>query len=65
MRLQLLTMSLVDRVLYALNLKTAKHGIEERDMHRVALLGNDAAIAEQTRHSRAFAEEVSALVTES
>ena len=65
MRLRLLTMSLVDRVLYALNLKTAKHGVEERDARRVAILGSDAVIHEQTECSRAFAEEVSARIAES
>lgn len=58
MRVRLLTLSLVDRVLYALNLKTVAAVTEEADARRVAMIGDDSSIAEQTKRSRAFADEI-------
>jgi hypothetical protein len=58
MRIRLLTLGIVDRVLYALNLKTAGNTVVESDARRVAIIGDDAAISAQTQRSRAFAEEV-------
>lgn len=58
MRVRLLTMSLVDRVLYALNLKTTANVTQESDARRVAMIGDDVAISEQTARSRAFADEI-------
>lgn len=58
MRIRLLTMSIVDRVLYALNLKVAETTTIEADVRRTALLGDEHSISEQTLRSRRFAEEV-------
>lgn len=62
MRLRLLTMSLVDKVMYALNMKANNKVTQEADVKRTALLGDDASIHEQTLRTRAFAEEVAAKV---
>lgn len=58
MRIRLLTLSVVDRVLYALNLKTTASVTAENDARRVAMIGDENSISEQTKRSRAFADEV-------
>ncbi len=58
MRMRLLMASVVDKVLYALNMKTQERVTNEADARRIAMIGDESSINEQTLAARAFAEEV-------
>lgn len=58
MRIRLLMASLVDKALYALNMKQAHDVTAEEDAKRTALLGDESSIQEQTHRARVFSEDV-------
>jgi hypothetical protein len=60
MRMRLLMMSLLERVLNALNAKQAEKSTVARDERRTALLGDEKTVHEQTLRTRAFADEIAA-----
>lgn len=64
MRLRLLTMSLLGRVFGALNARQSARGTVERDDRREQLLGDDAAVHEQSLRTRAFADDVASLMVD-